>query len=119
MKHLHLTMVAITLALFLYQVFLLMTKGKIELSRLFKVASHVIYLLLLGSGLYLFWQLYQVAGVQHWAVAKLLLLFAAVSANIKAARPTVLPNQAKAGMLLAGVAYAGIITLAMIKPTLW
>lgn len=117
MKHLHMLMAGITIVLYVYQLSKVMTKAPLSLSKAYKAISHVIYLLLLGSGLYLFWQLWQVAGVQHWAVAKLILLIVAVSANIKAVRSP--PNQAKAGMLVAGVAYIGIIILAISKPMLF
>lgn len=117
MKHLHLLMALITLCLYFYQAIFVISGKQVNLSTAFKGLSHVIYLLLVGSGLYLFWQLTQVAGVQHWAIAKLVLLIMAVSANIKAIRPTNSAGQAKAGMLVALVAYLGVIVLAITKPT--
>lgn len=80
MKHLHMLMAFITLGLFLYQVIFVFCGKKPPLSRAFKRASHLIYLLLVGSGLYLFWQLTQVIGVQYWVLVKLVLLFVAVAA---------------------------------------
>lgn len=117
MKHLHLLMAVITIALFLYQAMIVFTKGQLSLSSAFKAMSHVVYLLLVVSGLYLLWQLWQVAGAQHWALAKMVLLIVAISANVKALRHPAL-NQKKAGMLIAGVAYAGILILAIAKPIL-
>lgn len=116
MKHLHMLMALITLGLFLYQMIFVFSGKQLVLSRVFKGASHLIYLLLVGTGLYLFWQLTQVAGVQHWVIAKLVLLFVAVSANIKAIRPTNTNVQARAGMLLAAMAYLIIVILAYTKP---
>lgn len=118
MKHLHMLMALITLCLFAYQAQFVVRGKTLALSRAFKGVSHLVYLLLVGSGLWLFWQLTQVAGVQHWAIAKMILLVMAVSANIKAMRPTNHAGQAKAGMLIAFVAYVGVIVLAVTKPML-
>lgn len=115
MKHLHMLMAVVTIALYLYQASLVM-RAKPTLSKAFKGASHAIYTLLVASGLYLFWQIYQVAGFQAWAVAKIILLIVAVSAVIKALRPSTALPQAKAGFLIAGVAYVGIVFLAVAKP---
>lgn len=116
MKHLHMLMAVIAILLYLYQAYLVLAGKPVALSKAFKGTSHLFYLLLVGSGLYLFWQIYQVAGVQHWALAKIVLLVVAVSANIKAIRPSTTLAQAKAGMLLAGVAYVGMVILAFTKP---
>ena len=116
MKHLHMLMAAITIALYLYQVSFLVRGTKPALSKAFKGASHAIYMALVLTGLYLFWQIYQVAGVQMWAVLKVVLLVVAVSANIKAIRPSTTPVQTKAGFVIAGLAYLGIVWLAVVKP---
>ncbi len=119
MKHVHMLMAALTLLLFVYQAAMVFSGKSVKLSAAFKGVSHLIYTVLMLTGLWLFWQLYQVAGVQHWAIAKLVLLIVAVSANIKALRnQDVAPSQAKAGMMIAAVAYAGIIYMAIAKPIL-
>lgn len=119
MKHFHLLMVAITILLFLYQAVLVFLGKTVARSKAFTGVSHLIYTLLVISGLFLFWQLYQATGtLQHWAIAKLILLVMAVSANIKAIRNQASSGQAKAGMLIAGVAYVGIVVLAITKPML-
>lgn len=117
MKHLHMLMAVITIGLYLYQAGMIFSGKHLALSRAFKGTSHAIYLLLLVSGVFLLWQLWQVAGAQHWAIAKIVLLVVAISANIKALRNPIL-NQKKAGMMIAGVAYVGIIILAVTKPML-
>lgn len=116
MKHLHMLMAVITIALYLYQASFMVRAKKPTLTKAFKGASHAIYTLLVVSGLYLFWKIYQVAGFQAWAVAKIILLVVAVSAVIKAMRPSTALPQAKAGFLIAGVAYVGIVFLAVAKP---
>lgn len=118
MKHLHMLMAVITVGLFLYQAGLILVGKSAMSSKAFKGASHLIYLLLVGSGLYLTWALSQVAGVQHWAIAKIILLVMAVSATIKATRPSVSVSQAKAGLMISAVAYVGIVVLAITKPML-
>lgn len=118
MKHLHMLMAVVAIILYVYQAAQVAGNKPMTLSKTFKGISHVFYVLLVGSGLYLFWQIYQVAGMQHWALAKIVLLVVAVSANIKAIRPSTTNAQAKAGMLLAGVAYVGIVILAFVKPML-
>ncbi|MDO4896940.1 MAG: SirB2 family protein [Moraxella sp.] len=116
MKHLHMLMAYTAIALYLYQGSFVVRGVKPTLNRAFKGASHAIYTVMVISGLYLFWQIFQVAGFQAWVVAKIILLIVAISANIKALRPNTTIAQAKAGFLLAGVAYAGIMTLALTKP---
>lgn len=116
MKHLHMLMALITIILYLYQASFVMRGQKPALSKSFKGVSHAIYLLLIISGFVLFWQIYQVAGVQAWIVAKIVLLVVAVSANIKALRPSTHLAQTKAGFLISGIAYAGIVFLALSKP---
>lgn len=118
MKHLHMLMAVITIALYLYQASFVVRGTKPSLNKAFKGASHAVYTMLVASGLYMFWQLYQVAGFQAWAFAKLILLIMAVSASIKALRPATALSQAKAGFLVAGVAYVGIVWLAIAKPML-
>ncbi len=119
MKHLHMLVAVVTILLYLYQAVPIFTGKKAKRSPVFSGMTHLVYTVLMLTGLWLFWQLYQVAGMQHWAIAKLVLLIVAVSANIKALRNQDLSlSQAKAGMLIAGVAYAGSVFLAVTKPML-
>ncbi|WP_323841832.1 MULTISPECIES: SirB2 family protein [unclassified Moraxella] len=118
MKHLHLLMAFFTLLIFAYQAVFVVSGKQLILSRTFKGINHLVYLLLVSSGLMLFWQLTQVAGLQHWAIAKLVLLIVAISANVKALRPASTIGQSKAGMLIAAIAYVGVIILALTKPVL-
>lgn len=119
MKHLHMLAAVITLLLFLYQAGFVFSSKSVTLSKGFKIVSHLVYTVLVATGLWIFWQLYQLVGLQHWAVAKIVLLIVAVSANIKSIRyQKINCSQAKAGMLIAAVAYAGILILAFTKPML-
>lgn len=115
MKHLHMLVAVITIACFCYSSFCIL-KGK-QVGKVYMAVTHSLYAVLVGSGLYLLWLLSQVAGVQHWAYAKLVLLVVAVSAMIKARKSKALA-QAKAGILVAFVALAGILFLAVAKPVL-
>lgn len=115
MKHLHMLVAVITIACFCYSSFCIL-KGK-QVGKAYMAVTHSLYAVLVGSGLYLLWVLSQVAGVQHWAYAKLVLLVVAVSAMIKARKSKALA-QAKAGILVAFVALAGILFLAVAKPVL-
>lgn len=115
MKHLHMLVAVITIACFCYSSFCIL-KGK-QVGKAYMAVTHSLYAVLVGSGLYLLWVLSQVAGVQHWAYAKLVLLVVAVSAMIKARKSKALA-QAKAGILVAFVALAGILLLAVAKPVL-
>lgn len=116
MKHFHMLMAYITIALYLYQGSFVVRGTKPASRKALTGVSHALYTAVVASGLYLFWQIYQVAGFQAWVVAKIILLIVAISASIKALRPSTTIPQAKAGFLLAGVAYAGIMTLALTKP---
>ncbi len=82
MKHLHLLMVVFTLLLFAYSSFAI-AKAR-PLGRGLQLVSHGVYTLLLISGAYLFYQLWQVAGMQYWALGKMLLLFAAIASLLLA-----------------------------------
>lgn len=113
MKHFHLFMAFLTLMCFAYST-VMIVKSK-ALSKTYQIVSHIVYTFVVLTGGYLLWQLSQVAGVQHWAYAKLILLIVAISAMIKARKN---PSHAKAGILLAWVALSGIIGLAFIKPVL-
>lgn len=117
MKHLHMLLAMIVLFLFIFQA-LPMLVGKVPSpSKTLKIATHLLYTLMVATGLWLFWQLYQVAGVQHWAIAKFVLLVVAVSAVIKAQKNHIkASSQAKAGLLIAAIAYVGIFVLAVTKP---
>lgn len=120
MKHLHMLLAIIVLFIFILQA-LPMFMGKTpKASNTLKILNHVFYTAVILTGLGLFWQIYQVAGTQHWALAKLVLLIVAASATIKAQRHyTNTPSQAKAGLMIASVAYVSIIVLAITKPTLF
>lgn len=118
MKMLHMVMVGAMLCLFLYQfVFVVFVQQKdILRSKLQMIIGHTIYLLVVVFGVLTFLPLYKIVGVPHWLVAKFVLLVVAISATIKALRPTTTIAQAKVGMFLALVAYAGIIGLAVMQP---
>ena len=120
MKHLHMLLAIIVLLIFIFQA-LPMFMGKApKVSNAIKILNHVFYTAVVLTGLVLFWQIYQVAGVQHWALAKLVLLIVAASATIKAQRNYAnAPSQAKAGLIIACVAYVGIVVLAITKPILF
>lgn len=118
MKMMHMAMVGAMLCLFLYQfVFVVFVQQKdILRSKLQMIIGHTIYLLVVVFGVLTFLPLYKIVGLQHWIVAKFVLLLVAISATIKALRPKTTIAQAKVGMFLALVAYAGIIGLAVMKP---
>lgn len=118
MKHLHLLMVGLTLAIFIYQALNVFMGGTGRLSKPFMIASHIIYTLLIIAGGVMAFQLSQVIGVPMWVVAKIVLLVVAVSATIKATRPTATRVQAKAGMVIASIAYIAILALAVVKPAI-
>lgn len=115
MKHFHLLMMVLTIGCFIYSAYGILKN--VPAPRLFSILSHVVYLLVVLTGLHLLWQLSQVAGVQHWAYAKIVLLVVAISAMIKARKATA-PNHAKAGVGIAFVALIAIVGLALVKPVL-
>lgn len=87
MKHLHLLMVVVTIGLFFYHsVAILKARSS---GYALKAVSHIIYALLLVSGLYLFyglWQLRTMIGVQYWPMVKLGCLLVAVGLFVGARR---------------------------------
>lgn len=83
MKHLHMLMAALTIALFLYQSYLVLSAND-RAPRTIKIASHIIYALLIVSGGIMLMQLMSVDAPVQWAFAKIILLVAAVSSSMKA-----------------------------------
>lgn len=120
MKHLHMLMAALTILLFLYQSFILLNPKPSKLSKnmpkSIKVFQHLCYTLLIISGAILLMQLLSVNVPVQWAYAKIILLLAAISATVKATRPTANPPQQKMGIFIAMLAYVGIVILAFVKP---
>ena len=118
MKHLHILMAVITIAVFLYQ-FARVLSGKPGAlpSKGLKIASHVVYTLLIIAGILTLMPLVKLIGVPHWVIAKVILFIVAVSSTVKATRATTLPTQAKLGMFIALIAYVGIVILAFVQPT--
>lgn len=118
MKHFHLMMVAITLGLFFYQFSMVMfakQNNAFHSKKLF-IATHIIYTFLMISGILTALPLLKAGIFPHWLVAKVVLLIVAISATIKATRKSDTPAQTKMGLLIAMVAYAGIVILAIVKP---
>lgn len=115
MKHLHLLTIVILMGLFIYQCYLVMPPRKLTPKAL-KIGTHITYALVILSGGWMLMQLMSVNAPVQWVFAKILLLVAAISASIKAFRPSTTQSQSYVGMFIAAVAYIGIIALAVIKP---
>ena len=117
MKHAHMLMAVILIALFLWQALLVFMaqRGK-ALPKAAKIGAHVMYALVILTGAITAMPLLNAGVIPHWLIAKIVLLVVAISATVKATRPTSTPNQAKMGMLIALIAYIGIVTLAFVKP---
>ena len=117
MKHVHILMAVLTIGLFLYQFMRVMAGNTATIpSRNLKITSHILYTLLLLSGALTLMPLLKLVGVPHWVIGKIILFIVAISATVKATRPTTAANQAKVGMFIALIAYIGIVTLAIVKP---
>lgn len=115
MKHLHMLMAVITVVLFLWQSYLVMSKGT-RFDKKGKIATHVVYTLLIISGVLNVMPLLSANASLQWVVAKIILLLAAISASIKAFRATATPAQSKSGIFIAFIAYVAIFILAFAKP---
>lgn len=115
MKHLHMLMAVITVVLFLWQSYLVMTKGQ-RFDKKGKIATHVVYTLLIISGALNVMPLLQADAPLQWVAAKIILLIAAISASIKAFRATATPAQSRTGIFIAFIAYVAIFVLAFVKP---
>ncbi len=115
MKHLHMLMALITIGLFLWQSYLVLSKNK-RFDKKGKIATHIVYALLIVSGAMAVMPLLAAHVPLQWVVAKIVLLIAAISASIKAFKPAASTAQSKTGILIALCAYIGIVVLAFIKP---
>ncbi|MBE0443111.1 MAG: SirB2 family protein [Psychrobacter sp.] len=115
MKHLHMLIALLIVVLFLYQSYLVLSANR-RAPRPVKIISHMLYAFLIVSGAVMLMQLMSVNAPVQWVFAKIILLFAAISSSVKAFKNHSTPNQQKAGILIAGIAYLGIIVLAFAKP---
>lgn len=115
MKHLHMLMAVLIVVLFLYQSYLALNANK-RAPRAVKIATHIIYALIILSGAVMLMQLMSANAPVQWVFAKIILLVAAISASMKAFHAHATPTQTKTGILIAAVAYVGIVMLAFAKP---
>ncbi|WP_264752880.1 SirB2 family protein [Psychrobacter sp. ENNN9_III] len=81
-----------------------------------KIATHIIYALVIGSGAIMLMQLISANAPVQWVFAKVILLVAAISASVKAFHNHATPGQRKTGILISAIAYTGIVILAFAKP---
>jgi uncharacterized membrane protein SirB2 len=115
MKHLHMLLVFILIGLFIYQSILVLSANR-RAPRPVKIANHILYALVIVTGAWMLMQLMSVNAPVQWVFAKIILLVAAISASAKAFSINAAPTQSKVGILIAGVAYIGIVILAYAKP---
>ncbi|WP_201592240.1 SirB2 family protein [Psychrobacter fozii] len=115
MKHLHMLMALLIIVVFIYQSYLVLSSNR-RAPRAVKIASHILYALIIVSGAVMLMQLMSVNAPVQWAFAKIILLFTAISASVKAFKNHATPAQRKAGIVIAGIAYLGIVVLAFTKP---
>ena len=115
MKHLHMLLVFILIGLFIYQSVLVLSANR-RAPRPVKIANHILYALVIVTGAWMLMQLMSVNAPVQWVFAKIILLVAAISASAKAFNVNAAPTQSKIGILIAGIAYIGIVILAYAKP---
>lgn len=115
MKHLHMLMAFVSMALFIAQSGLILAHKPIP--KPLKIASHTIYLLLIIPALVMAWQLHQAGARLDWAYAKIVLFLVAISTSVKITRANQL-SHARIGMVVGAIAYIGIVWLAFAKPVL-
>lgn len=122
-KVLHMSFAMLAIALFATRAVLGFQSGDGQiasprLARVFKIAPHVVYTVLLLCGLYLLWQLpLTVAQYPHWLLVKIGLFVVAVSASAKAFRAGTNYSQFKQGVFVTALAYVAILWLVIAKPT--
>ena len=115
MKHLHTLLALLLIALFVYQSYLVLIAEK-RAPKVIKIANHILYTLMVVSGGWMLMQLMSVNAPVQWVFAKFILLIAAISSSVKAFSPYATASQSKVGILIAAVAYIGIVILAFVKP---
>ena len=115
MKHLHMLMAVLIIVLFLYQSYLGVSSNS-QAPRVVKSSTHIVYARIILSGAGILMQLMSANAPVQWVFAKIILLVAAISASMKAFNNHATPAQSTAGILIASLAYAGILILAIAKP---
>lgn len=117
-KIIHMVAGLLTLLMFIGRGVLVWRSGSVaqnpRLERFFKIVPHIVYTVLLVAGL---WMLFQLPGVYpYWLITKIVLFGVAVSASIKAFRVTASRQQQRGGIVLAALAYAGLLFMIIAKP---
>lgn len=115
MKHLHMLLAVLTIGFFCYSAFCIIKQKQV--GKAYMAITHTLYALLIGSGVWLLWDILKVTTSEYWIYAKIVLLVVAVSSMIKARRAKAM-GQAKAGIGIVFVALVGILVLVITKPTL-
>jgi uncharacterized membrane protein SirB2 len=115
MKHLHTLLALLLIVLFIYQSYLVLSSNR-RAALPIKIANHLLYALIILSGVWMLMQLMSANAPVQWVFAKIILLVAAISASIKAFNSNATNTQSKTGIVIAGIAYVGIVILAYVKP---
>src|SRR5690606_41397467 len=110
MKHLHMLMAVLLIALFLYQSYVVLSANK-KPPFAVKISTHILYAGLMISGAGMLVQLPSVNAPVQWVFAKVILLGAALSASMKAFTDKATPSPRKPSIRIAGIADAGTVVL--------
>lgn len=114
----HMTFASVAIGVFLLraiQLFMASRRGQMQRSVLLIALQHLSYSILIVTGIILLYQKHFV--VQHWFYGKVILFLVLLSASAKAFSKRDLSwAQRKTGVFLAGIAFAGLLTLIIWKP---
>lgn len=126
MKHLHLSLVVVFLALVIAQVYCVFAKKRP--ANLLKISTHIMAMLLLMPAVLMVIELVKAGVRPHWALAKAILMVVVISAMGKSMRAhrayllditnTQAAQKARVGAMMAVIVCVAIVWLAFAKPML-
>lgn len=118
MKHAHWLFAALTVLVFLGQVYWVWASKPMpnnKLPKAFTIGSHIVYTGVVAFGLAL---LIKLPVLPYWLLAKIVLFAVMMSASFKAFRASTTLAQRKTGLFVASVALAGLLMLVWLQPNL-
>lgn len=119
-KHLHVTAVALSFALFLLRGFWMLGESAQLQRRWVRIVPHVVDTVLLGAGLWLAFMLRQLPDVSDWLAAKLIALVVYIGLGTIALKRGRTRTQRTAAWLAALTVFGYIVAVALTKnPMPW
>lgn len=114
-KHIHVTAVTLSFALFLLRGFWMFSESGMLRQRWVRIAPHVVDTVLLAAGVWLAFMLRQIPGASEWLTAKLVALVVYIGLGTIALKRGRTQTQRTAAWLAAMTVFGYIVAVALTK----